>query len=89
MKICKRFWISGRVQGVWYRASTQEQAAKLGISGYARNLNDGRVEVLACGADEAVTALGNWLWKGPSQARVDDIKTETIDYREIHSFNIT
>ena len=89
MKICKRFWISGRVQGVWYRASTQKQAASLKVSGYARNLNDGRVEVLACGEDEAVTALGKWLWIGSPHARVVDVQAETVDYREIHNFNIS
>ena len=89
MKICKRFWISGQVQGVWYRASTREQASKLGISGYARNLKDGRVEVLACGEAKAVAVLGDWLWIGPPHARVDNIQTETTDYREIHDFNIT
>ena len=89
MKVCKRFWISGQVQGVWYRSSTQEQAVSLGISGHARNLTDGRVEVLACGEAEAVAGLGDWLWIGPPHARVDDIQIETIDYREIRDFNIS
>jgi acylphosphatase len=55
--ICLSCLVSGRVQGVWYRDSTQRQAQALGISGYARNLPDGRVEVLACGETAALQRL--------------------------------
>jgi acylphosphatase len=51
---CLRFFVSGRVQGVWFRASTREQARRHGITGHARNLPDGRVEVLACGRPAAL-----------------------------------
>jgi acylphosphatase len=61
---------------VYYRASTAEQAARLGLKGFARNLADGRVEVLACGPEEAVQALIQWLWVGPSAARVIEVRTE-------------
>jgi acylphosphatase len=71
-----RCWVSGRVQGVFYRASAAEQAARLGLKGYARNLPDGRVEVLACGPEPAVEALIQWLWVGPSAARVLEVRTE-------------
>ena len=71
-----RCWVSGRVQGVYYRASTAEQAARLGLKGFARNLADGRVEVLVCGSEESVQALIAWLWVGPSAARVSDVRTE-------------
>jgi acylphosphatase len=71
-----RCWVSGRVQGVYYRASTVEQAERLGLKGFARNLPDGRVEVLACGAEQAVQALIEWLWVGPSAARVLEVRTE-------------
>jgi len=76
MNHCVRCLVSGRVQGVWYRASTQDQARKLGLSGYARNLPDGRVEVLACGLPGAAEQLQRWLWKGPPAADVSHVECE-------------
>lgn len=78
-QICKRCWVTGRVQGVFYRASTARQARESGLTGYARNLADGRVEVLACGAPDAVEALIAWLWQGPPAARVDAVDCEIIE----------
>lgn len=66
-KIC---WISGRVQGVYYRGTAVTRARELGISGYARNLPDGRVEVVAQGDDAAVAAFIQWLWIGSIASRV-------------------
>lgn len=66
----RRFLVSGRVQGVFFRASTREQAHRLGLVGHAVNLDDGRVEVLAWGGDEALDALEDWLQRGPPAARV-------------------
>lgn len=71
-----RFLISGRVQGVFYRASTREQALRLGLSGHARNLADGRVEVVAEGAPEAIDTLERWLWQGPPAATVERVERE-------------
>lgn len=76
MDVCVRCIVSGRVQGVWFRASTREQALRLGIRGYASNRSDGRVEVLACGEQAAVDRLRAWLWEGPSQAQVTDVRCE-------------
>ena len=70
-KIC---WVSGRVQGVYYRGTTVARARELGISGYARNLSDGRVEVLAQGADAAVAAFIQWLWIGSTASRVTAVE---------------
>jgi acylphosphatase len=70
-KIC---WISGRVQGVYYRGTTVMRARELGISGYARNLRDGRVEVLAQGEDAAVAAFIQWLWIGSIASRVTAVE---------------
>ena len=74
---CLRFLVSGRVQGVWFRASTREQARRYGITGHARNLRDGRVEVLACGDPGALGRLEEWLWQGSEAARVTDVARET------------
>lgn len=71
-----RFLVEGRVQGVFFRASTQHQAQALALRGHAINLDDGRVEVLAVGPDEAVDALADWLRHGPPQARVDRVSRE-------------
>jgi acylphosphatase len=71
--------VSGRVQGVFFRASTQEQALALGIRGHARNLPDGRVEVLACGEEQAVNALCAWLQTGPPQAQVIDVRCAGVE----------
>lgn len=66
--------VSGRVQGVWFRAAAREQARELGIDGYARNLQDGRVEVLARGTPDSVAALRRWLRRGPPGAEVTDLQ---------------
>lgn len=71
---CRRFIVAGKVQGVWFRASTRDQALRLGLSGRADNLPDGRVRVLACGNDAALDALQQWLSQGPQQARVDSVE---------------
>ncbi len=68
--------MSGKVQGVFYRASTAERARTLGLTGYAKNLPDGRVEVLACGEDAAVEELIGWLWEGPPAAKVSGVEVE-------------
>jgi len=66
--------VSGRVQGVWFRASTQAKAQELGVTGYAKNLPDGDVEVLACGSQDVLSRLRAWLHLGPPAARVDGVQ---------------
>ncbi len=73
---CRLFRIHGKVQGVWFRESTRREAVRLGISGYARNMPDGTVEVLACGGEEVLDRLGGWLKEGPPMARVDQVESE-------------
>jgi acylphosphatase len=73
-----RFIVGGRVQGVWFRAATREQALRLEVSGYAKNLPDGRVEVLAAGTNEAIAALEKWLWQGPPLAKVDSVARQDL-----------
>lgn len=79
MSDCMLCRVVGRVQGVYFRASTREQAEELGLEGHAINLADGRVEVLACGAASALDRLRDWLHRGPSQARVERVECEEID----------
>ena len=71
-----RFLVGGRVQGVFFRASTREQALQRGLTGQARNLSDGRVEVVAHGEAAALDALERWLWQGPPAASVDRVERE-------------
>lgn len=68
-----QFIVRGKVQGVWFRASTREQAERLGLTGHARNLADGSVQVLAMGEADAIDALECWLHAGPPMARVDAV----------------
>jgi len=69
-----RFIVSGKVQGVWFRASTRDQACALGLRGHARNLPDGRVEVFAAGDAAAIDRLAAWLRQGPPLARVEELE---------------
>ncbi|WP_333897432.1 acylphosphatase [Mixta calida] len=74
---CIKAWVYGRVQGVGFRYSTQAQAQQLGLTGYTRNLDDGSVEVLACGDNAQLEQLLAWLKAGgPRSARVDRVLTE-------------
>jgi len=77
--VCRRSFVSGRVQGVFYRATCVRKACALGLGGYARNLSDGRVEVLACGDDAAVTQFIAWLWEGSPASKVTAVDTTDVD----------
>jgi len=79
MSIAKRCLVSGRVQGVYYRASAREQAKRLGLGGYAYNLPDGRVEVLAVGDAEPVNELVKWLWQGSPASQVANVEVQDVD----------
>jgi acylphosphatase len=76
--VARRCLVAGRVQGVFYRASARQRAAELGITGYARNLADGRVEVLACGEPASVSALCDWLWTGSPASQVSSVEIEEV-----------
>jgi len=82
-----RYFVSGRVQGVFYRASAQAEARRLGLNGYARNLPDGRVEVLAAGPEDALAELERWLWQGPPLARVEAVRAEPSDEQPGQGFH--
>lgn len=81
-----RFIISGRIQGVFFRASAREQALALGLTGHAINLDDGRVEVLASGAGEAIDTLEAWLHQGSPAARVDKVFRENLAEQDLSGF---
>lgn len=81
--IARRCHVAGRVQGVFYRASTRDRARELGVTGYARNLPDGRVEVLACGQPEAVEALCRWLWQGSPSSQVTAVEVSAVPVSEL------
>jgi acylphosphatase len=81
--ICRRSFVTGRVQGVFYRASCGRKAESLGVTGYARNLADGSVEVLACGEAAAVAQLIAWLWEGSPASKVTGVETADADPAEV------
>ncbi|MGA7296741.1 MAG: acylphosphatase [Rhodanobacteraceae bacterium] len=84
-----RFFISGRVQGVFFRASTRAQAQRLDIAGWARNLEDGRVEVLAQSPEPAaLEQLADWLEQGPAQADVESVERQRADASRLSGFHI-
>jgi acylphosphatase len=72
--ICRKYLVGGRVQGVFYRATAARYARELHITGYARNLPDGRVEVLACGSGAALEELLKRLWIGSSASKVTAVE---------------
>ena len=82
MIVARRCYVSGRVQGVFFRASTRQKAIELGCAGYARNLPDGRVEVLALGEPHALDQLIQWLWKGPPAAQVSNVEVIELSMDE-------
>ncbi|HEX5488334.1 MAG TPA: acylphosphatase [Rhodanobacteraceae bacterium] len=83
---CARFLVTGRVQGVFFRASTREQALRLGLTGSARNLADGSVEVIASGDDAALAELERWLQQGPPSARVERVRREALPEQALRGF---
>jgi acylphosphatase len=76
--IARRAWVSGRVQGVYYRKTAAERARALELRGHARNLEDGRVEVQVLGPEGAVREFIDFLWIGPTAARVTAVEVEEL-----------
>lgn len=81
--------VSGKVQGVYFRASSQQVAIDHGLSGYARNLTDGDVEVLMCGEEQEVDKMLEWLAHGPPQAEVASIESKQVPWQDHHFFAIS
>ncbi len=81
--------IRGRVQGVYFRAAAQREAKRLGITGWVKNRQDGTVEVLAEGDEDAIRELTSWANHGPSAARVDSVDVRWRGYTgEFPEFSI-
>ncbi len=87
--ICRHIYVSGRVQGVWFRAFVREQAEKAQVQGWAKNLPDGRVETLLYGDEKSVTQVEAALHQGPRLAKVDSVIGENCKPLEIQGFSIS
>lgn len=79
MEYHRKFVVSGIVQGVGFRYHTQDQARRMGLTGWVRNLPGGTVELMACGTRDQLDNLHAWLSQGPPAARVDTVETEEME----------
>ena len=87
-QICIHCFVSGKVQGVWYRANTGKEAKKRNLTGWARNLADGRVEVIACGSETDLASFEAWLRQGPPKAKVENVLIENLPAQVFQRFQI-
>lgn len=88
MKIALRAVVSGKVQGVWYRQSTLEQAASQGVHGWVRNLPDGRVEAWLEGEEAPVREVARWLEQGPARAEVAGVDLQQMEPQGFAEFEV-
>ncbi len=84
----RRYFVRGRVQGVGFRYFVERVASELSLAGYARNLDDGRVEVYAVGAIEQLEGLSGYLWKGPRAADVRGVEELEAPVEQLRDFRI-
>ena len=89
MKASVHVYISGRVQGVFFRASTRDEAIRLGLTGWVRNMSDGRVEAVFEGDEAVVESMISWCKKGSPHSRVDDVEVVREEYQgEFSDFGV-
>ncbi len=88
MNRCRHFLVSGQVQGVFFRASAESTARRLGLTGWVRNLRDGRVELVACGEEAPLKELEQWLWQGPKHARVEQVAVQEVSAQSFAGFSV-
>ena len=88
MDCCRRFLVSGQVQGVFYRAASEAVARRLDLTGWVRNLPDGRVELIACGEEAKLKELEQWLWQGPPRARVEQVTIQDVAAQVFPGFSV-
>ena len=86
--ICLHCFVSGRVQGVFFRRETYEQSLARGVKGWVRNLEDGRVEVMLCGEPKPVEEMRDWLWEGPDAARVSNVEFTEVPCQDFKRFEL-
>lgn len=84
--ICIHCFVSGKVQGVFFRYSTKVKAEELGLTGWVRNLQDNRVELIACGEEQQIKQFYDWLNIGPSQANVTNLERTEVPWQDFQSF---
>lgn len=85
---CIHLIVSGRVQGVFFRDNTRKKATELGLNGYAKNMPDGNVEVIAEGNEEKLKELIEFIKKGPGVAKVTNIKIKHKEPENVDKFEI-
>lgn len=88
MKTGRSLIVKGKVQGVFYRASTMAEAQKLSLSGWVRNLSNGDVEVEVFGDRDNVDALTHWCQQGPDMARVKEVVVEEVPFVDMKGFEV-
>lgn len=86
--ICKHYYVTGKVQGVFYRRHAYQEAITLGLTGWTRNLDDGRVEVMLCGEPEKVALMEAWLWEGPDRANVSNVEVLEVAPQTFTTFEV-
>lgn len=88
MNRCRHFLVSGQVQGVFFRASAEFTARRLDLTGWVRNLRDGRVELVACGEEVSLKELEQWLRQGPPHARVEQVVSADVELQSFRDFSV-
>jgi acylphosphatase len=86
--VCAHFRVRGQVQGVFFRASAEAVALRLGLSGWVRNSENGDVELVACGTARQLDELEQWLWRGPSSARVSAVQRAPAALQTFNGFEV-
>ncbi|MEM1243960.1 MAG: acylphosphatase [Pseudomonadota bacterium] len=87
-RICRQYHVSGIVQGVFFRASTLQQAIEFNLTGWVKNLPDGRVEAVACGEATNLEKFEQWLHQGPEQAQVSAVEVNDMPVQDFSGFLI-
>lgn len=88
MDSCYRFSVNGRVQGVYFRQSTRQRAQQLGLHGWVRNCDDGSVEGVVSGSDDALRQLREWLQQGPPAAQVARVEWALSEMQTFEGFEV-